>query len=57
MNPFVERHHEEISGVLSYFDRVVITGTPPDIGHAGAMAQWLGARGIRLPPPLSRAAA
>jgi len=48
MNPFVERHQGEISNVLSCFDRVVITGTLPDIGHAGAMAQWLGARGIRL---------
>ena len=48
MNPFVERHQEEISSVLSCFDRVVIAGTLPDIGHAGAMAQWLGARGIRL---------
>jgi hypothetical protein len=48
MNPFVERHQEEISGVLSCFDRVVISGTLPDIGHAGAMAQWLGYRGIRL---------
>ena len=48
MNPFVERHQEEISGVLSCFDRVVITGTLPDIGHARAMAQWLGSQGIRL---------
>lgn len=48
MNPFVERHQEEVAGVLSCFDRVVVTGTLPDIGHAGAMAQWLGAHGIRL---------
>ena len=48
MNPFVERHQENISGVPSCFDRVVVTGTLPDIGHAGAMAQWLGAQGIRL---------
>jgi len=48
MNPFVERHQQEISGVLSCFDRVVITGTLPDIGHARAMAQWLGSQGIRL---------
>jgi hypothetical protein len=48
MNPFVERRQEEISSVVSCFDRVVITGTLHDIGHAGAMAQWLGARGIRL---------
>ena len=29
MNPFVERHRDKISGVLSCFDRVVITGTLP----------------------------
>jgi hypothetical protein len=48
MNSFVERHREKISGVLSCFDRVVITGTLPDICHAEAMAQYLRARGVRL---------
>ena len=48
MNAFVEQHRDEISGVLSCFDRVVITGTLPDICHAGAMAGYLGGRGIRL---------
>jgi len=48
MNPFVERHQEEIAGVLSCFDRGVITGMLPDIGHAGAVTQWLGSQGIRL---------
>lgn len=48
MNTFVERHAETIRGVLSCFDRVVITGTLPDLCHAGAMAQYLGARDIRL---------
>lgn len=38
MNPFVERHQDMITGVLPCFDRVVITGTLPDIGYAGAMA-------------------
>ncbi len=47
-NPFVERHQNQIAGVLSCFDRVVITGTLPDIGHAGAMAGFLSARDIRL---------
>ena len=41
MNPFVERHQNKIAGVLSCFDRVVITGTLPDIGYAGAMAGYL----------------
>lgn len=48
MNTFVERHAETIRGVLSCFDRVVITGTLPDLCHAGSMAQYLGARDIRL---------
>ena len=41
MNPFVERHRGEISGVLSCFDRVVITGTLPDICYPQAMAGFL----------------
>ena len=48
MNPFIERHQDKISGVLSCFDRVVITGTLPDIGYAGAMAGYLNAHEIRL---------
>jgi len=48
MNPFVEQHQDEISGVLSCLDRFVITGTLPDICYAKAMASYLGARNIRL---------
>ena len=48
MNPFVERHQDKISDVLSCFDRVVITGTLPDIGYAGAMASHLSYHEIRL---------
>ena len=48
MNPFVERHHDEIAGVISCFDRVVISGTLPDIGHAQAMSGYLTYRDIRL---------
>lgn len=48
MSAFIERHVEKIRGVLSCFDRVVITGTLPDLCHAGAMAKYLGARAIRL---------
>lgn len=44
----MERHAAKIRGVISCFDRVVITGTLPDICHAGAMAKYLGARQIRL---------
>ena len=31
MNPFVERYQEDVVGVLSCFDRVIVTGTLPDI--------------------------
>jgi hypothetical protein len=43
-----ERYGEQISGVLSCFDRVVITGTLPEICYAKAMAQHLRERGFRL---------
>ena len=48
MNPFVQLHQDKISGVLSCFDRVVITGTLPDISYAGAMASYLSYHKIRL---------
>ena len=48
MNPFVERHQEKIAAVLGCFDRIVITGTLPEIAHAEAMARYLGVRGMRL---------
>ena len=48
MNPFVERHQDKIAGVLSCFDRVIITGTLPDICYAGAMASYLSYHKIRL---------
>ena len=48
MNPFVERHQDNISGVLSCFDRVVITGTLPEICHAKAMGGFLGYHNIRV---------
>lgn len=43
-----ERYREQISGVLSCFDRVVITGTLPEICYAEAMAKHLRERGVRL---------
>jgi hypothetical protein len=48
MPTFIERHASKIRGVLSCFDRVVLTGTLPDLCHAEAMARYLGARAIRL---------
>ena len=34
---FLERHAEDILGVYSCFDRIIIQGTLPDIAHADAM--------------------
>ena len=48
MNPFVKRHQDKIAGVLSCFDRVIISGTLPDICYAGVMASYLSYHKIRL---------
>lgn len=48
MNPFVERHQASISSTLSCFDRVVVTGTLPDICHPRAMAGFLDYHKVRL---------
>jgi hypothetical protein len=43
-----ERYASKIRGVLSCFDRVLITGTLPDIGYADAMSAHLRSKGIRI---------
>jgi hypothetical protein len=43
-----ERYADQIRGTLSCFDRVVITGTLPEICHAQAMSSHLTLQGIRL---------
>ena len=48
MNPFVRKHFTDISAVISCFDRVVITGTLPEIGYADAMARYLTQQQVRL---------
>src|SRR5436309_10026853 len=48
MLSLVERHADRIIGVVSCFDRVVITGTLPAICHAKAMEGYLRARSVRL---------
>jgi hypothetical protein len=45
---FIERHVEKIAGVLSCLDRVVITGTFPDICHAEAATRSLFNHHIRI---------
>ena len=48
MNTFLERHAGKIAGVLHCWDRIIITGTVPDIGYPEAMASFLRAHQIRL---------
>jgi hypothetical protein len=43
-----ERYDERIAGILSCYDRVVITGTVPVICYAEGMTRFLYARGIRI---------
>ena len=45
---FIERHGEKIAGVLSCLDRVVITGTLPDICHADAATRYLFNHKVRI---------
>jgi hypothetical protein len=48
MTPLTERYADRLRGVLSCFDRVVITGTLPDICYAEAMAARLRFEHVRL---------
>src|SRR5688572_30319753 len=48
MANLIDRHRDQIEGVLSCYDRVVIRGTLPSVCYAKAMATTLDARGIRL---------
>lgn len=48
MVSLVDRYADRIVGVVSCFDRVVITGTLPAICHAKAMEGQLRADGVRL---------
>ncbi len=48
MVTLTERYANKIRGVLSCFDRVVITGTLPDICYADAMSSYLRAKSIRI---------
>jgi hypothetical protein len=44
----VERYREQIAGVLSCYDRVVITGTLPGVCYAEGMTRFLNAQAIRI---------
>jgi hypothetical protein len=43
-----ERYRERLAGVLSCFDRIVITGTLPGACYAVGMTSFLNAKGIRI---------
>jgi hypothetical protein len=43
-----ERYRDRLSGVLSCYDRMVITGTLPGICYAAGMTSFLYAKGIRI---------
>jgi hypothetical protein len=43
-----ERYDDRIAGVLSCYDRVVITGTLPVVCYAAGMTGYLNAKGIRI---------
>jgi len=48
MDLFLERHTDKIAGVLSCYDRVVITGTIPGLCFAEGMTNYLYAHKIRI---------
>ena len=43
-----ERHANQIAGVLSRYDRVIMQGTLPVLCYADGMTRYLSARGIRI---------
>ncbi len=48
MNPFISRHAQKIAGVLHCWDRVIISGTIPEIGYRDAMTSFPRSRNILL---------
>ena len=48
MSQLMERYDDRIAGVLSCYDRVVITGTLPVVCYAAGMTGYLNANGIRI---------
>ena len=43
-----ERYRDRLSGVLSCYDRMIVTGTLPGVCHAKGMTAFLSARGVRI---------
>lgn len=42
------RHSNEITGILSCFDRIIITGTLPQVCYSKGMTSYLYSKGIRI---------
>src|SRR2546429_6845545 len=43
-----DSYDDRIAGVLSCYDRVVVTGTPPTVCYAAGMTKFLYATGVRI---------
>jgi hypothetical protein len=48
MGSLAERYDNRIAGVLSCYDRVVVTGTLPTVCYAAGMTRFLYASGVRI---------
>ena len=48
MENFIERHNTKIKGVISCFDRIVLTGTIPGVCYADAMTSLLIKNGVKI---------
>ena len=48
MDSVVNRYHDQIAGVLSCWDRVVIRGTLPGLSYADGMTSYLNSRHVRI---------
>ena len=48
MQEFIEKHRDKIAGCVSYFDRVVMTGSITEISYAEGMTKHLRSKGIRI---------
>ena len=46
--PLAERYADRVAGVLSCYDRIVVTGTLPTVCYADGMTRFLYAKGIRI---------
>jgi hypothetical protein len=44
----LERYDDRIAGVLSCYDRVIVTGTLPTVCYAAGMTKFLHARQVRI---------